>query len=112
MSRKPGDLITKDPNSDEPQGFDWTKYLLELGPGVIINTSTWIITGADAVLTKHDEAIVTGPPETGSRATSATQLYYAAGTPGVRYTCTNRIVTNSSPPVTDDRSFDVLVQDR
>lgn len=104
MSRQPGDLITKDPAADEPQGFDWTDYLAELGIGVIINTSTWAITGTDAVLTSHDPAIVLGNLKT--------QVYLAAGTAGVRYTVTNHIVTNSSPTVTDERSFDVLVQDR
>lgn len=104
MSRRPGDLITKDPSSDEPQGFDWTDYLAELGAGVVINTSTWTITGADTVLTKHDPTIVVGSLKT--------QVYLAAGTAEVRYTVTNRIVTNSSPAVTDERSFDVLVQDR
>jgi len=104
MSRKPGDLIVKDPSSDEPQGFDWTAWLLELGAGVIVNTSTWTITGPDAVLTKHDDTIVA--------AGLKTQLYLAAGTAGGRYTVTNRVITNSSPAVTDERSFDVLVQQR
>jgi hypothetical protein len=104
MSRKPGDLILKDPSSDEPQGFDWTAWLLELGAGVTITTSTWTISGSDAVLTKHDETIVAGNLKT--------QLYLAAGTLGVQYTITNRVVTNSSPVVTDDRSFYVLVQNR
>jgi hypothetical protein len=104
MSRKPGDLIRKDPSSDEPQGFDWTAWLLELGAGVTITTSTWTISGSDAVLTKHDETIVAGNLKT--------QLYLVAGTVGVRYTITNRVVTNSLPEVTDRRSFDVLVQNR
>lgn len=104
MSRKPGDLITKDPAADEPQGFDWTAWLAELGASVQITTSTWSITGTDAVLTSHDPSIVSGNLKT--------QVYLAAGTAGVRYTVTNHIVTNSSPAVTDERSFDVLVQDR
>lgn len=104
MSRKPGDLILKDPSSDEPQGFDWTAWLLELGPGVLVQDSTWTITGPDAVLTKHDETIVVGSLKT--------QAYLAAGTAGGRYTVVNRVITNSSPAVTDERSFDVLVQNR
>ena len=104
MSRKPGDLIIKDPSADEPQGFDWTDYLAELGASITIQTSTWTLSGPDAVLTKHDPAILTGSLKT--------QIYLAAGTTGSRYTLTNRIVTTSSPAVTDERSFDVLVQDR
>jgi hypothetical protein len=104
VSRQPGDLITKDPAADEPQGFDWTAWLLELGAGVTISTSTWTITGADAVLTKHDPSVLVGNLKT--------QVYLAAGTVGTRYTVTNQVVTNSSPPVTDERSFTVLVQNR
>jgi hypothetical protein len=102
--RKPGSLVVKDPSSDEPQGFDWTTWLAELGVGVAIGTSTWTITGADAVLTKHDETIVAGALKT--------QAYFAAGTAGRKYVVTNRIITNSSPPVTDERSFQYLIADR
>lgn len=101
--RKPGELISKDPSSDEPQGFDWTAWLAELGAGVVANSSTWFITGPDAVLTQHNASIVAG---------QKTQVYLAAGTPGKTYTVVNRITTNSSPTVTDERSFKVLVTDR
>jgi hypothetical protein len=102
--RKPGSLIVKDPSSDEPQGFDWTAWLAELGSGVKISTSTWTITGPDSVLTKHNESIVTGELKT--------QAYFAAGTAGRKYTITNRVVTNSSPTVTDERSFQYLISNR
>ncbi len=102
--RKPGSLIIKDPSSDEPYGFDWTAWLAELGPGVLIQTQTLTITGPDAVLTKHDESIVTGGLKT--------QAYYAAGTAGRKYVVTNRVVTNSAPAVTDERSFQFLIQNR
>lgn len=102
--RKPGSLIVKDPSSDEPQGFDWTAWLVELGVGVVISTSIWTITGSDAVLTKHDETIVAGALKT--------QAYFAAGTAGKKYTITNRVITNSSPAVTDERSFQFLVSNR
>lgn len=102
--RKPGSLVMKDPSSDEPQGFDWTAWLLELGAGVIISTSIWTITGPDAVLTKHDETIVAGSLKT--------QAYFAAGTLGKKYTIVNRVTTNSSPAVTDERSFQYLVTNR
>jgi hypothetical protein len=102
--RVPGSLILKDPSSDEPQGFDWTLWLAELGVGVLIQTSTYTITGPDAVLTKHNDTIVSGALKTIS--------YFAAGTPGKTYVITNRVVTNSSPTVTDERSFKYLVTDR
>lgn len=102
--RKPGSLVLKDPSSDEPQGFDWTLWLAELGAGVVIGTSTWTITGVDAVLTKHDETIVSGAKKT--------QAYFAAGTSGKKYVVTNHVITNSAPPVTDERSFSYLVMDR
>jgi hypothetical protein len=96
--------VLKDAASDEPQGFDWSAWLTELGVGTIIVTSTWTVTGPDAVLTTHDPIIVTGAVKT--------QVYLNAGTPGKRYTVTNRIQTNNAPPVTDERSFKVLVQNR
>lgn len=102
--RKPGSVIEKDPQSDEPHGFDWTAWLAELGAGVLIASSTWTISGPDSVLTKHDESIVTGALKTAA--------YFAAGTVGAQYTVTNRIVTNSTPPVTDERSFVMLIGNR
>jgi hypothetical protein len=99
MRKLPG-LIEKDPASDEPWGFDWTSYLAELGEGVTIATSTWSVTGPDSVLTIHDGAKVGGDLKT--------QIYLAAGTLGAKYTVTNHVVTNSSPPVVDEQSF--LVQ--
>ena len=102
--RRPGDLILKDPSSDEPLGFDWTPWLAELGAGVTIATSTWTITGPDSALTKHNESKVGGDLKT--------QLYVAAGTIGATYTITNRVVTTSSPAVTDERSFRVCVTNR
>lgn len=104
MSRKPGDLIAKDPSSDEPQGFDWTAYLAELGAGVTIVTSTWTVTGSDASLSTHDPSIVTGSLKT--------QVYLSGGTPGALYVVANKIVTNSATPVTDERSFNVQVDQR
>ena len=98
--RSPGDLSQKDTSSDEPYGFDWTAWLAELGPSVTIATSTWTIVGPDAALTKHDETIVNGQHKT--------QAYFAGGTANKKYTVTNRIITNSSPPVTDERSCYVL----
>jgi len=107
MSRSPDDLIVKDPDADEPQGFDWTLYLAELGAAVEIASSSWLITGPDSALTFHGASTIDVGP-----LTVKTQAYLAGGTMNGRYRVTNRIVTNSSPAVTDDRSFWVLVQDR
>lgn len=102
MSRVPGDLIIKDPSSIEPQGFDWTDYLAEFATTELIVTSTWTVSGPDAVLTTSSPSIVTGSLKT--------QVLLSAGTVGRKYTVTNQIVTTSS--YTDDRSFVVLVQQR
>lgn len=102
--RKPGSLIQKDPAADEPQGFDWSVWLAEFGPGVVLNSSTWTVSGPDAVLTTHDPAIVSG--------NTRTQVYLAAGTLGQTYTVVNHVTTNSAPTVIDERSFKVLVQNR
>ena len=102
--KQPGDLVQKDTNSDEPYGFNWTAWLEELGEGVQISNSVWTIAGPDAVMTKHDETIVTGGLKT--------QAFFAAGTSNTKYTVTNRVTTNSSPAVTDERSFQVYVTQR
>lgn len=105
MSRRPGDLITKDPGSiDEPQGFDWTDYLAELGAGVGVSTSTWTVTGPDSALTTANPSIVTGNLKT--------KVTLTGGTLGATYQVTNRITTNTSPVVTDERSFYVLIENR
>lgn len=104
MSRKPGDLITKDPGSTEPQGFDWTDYLAELGTGVTIATSAWTVSGPDSVLSTSNASIVAGSLKT--------QVSLVGGTVGGVYTVTNTIVTDSNPTVTDDRSFQVLIEQK
>lgn len=103
--REPGSLIMKDANADEPLGFDWSAWLTELGAGTIIMSSTWIVSGPDAVLTTHNPTIVA--PDN-----LKTQVYLSGGTLNAKYTITNRITTNNTPSVTDDRSFRVLVQNR
>jgi len=105
MSRRPGDLIQKDPSSIEPQGFDWTTYLAELGALVIISASTWTVStivGDAAPMTLSGDAIVTGSLKT--------QVTLTAGSVGYKYTVTNHITTSSG--VQDERSFKVLVVQR
>lgn len=101
MSRKPGDQITKDPDSIEPQGFDWTDWLEELGDSVTISTSTWAVSPTGGI-TLSGDSIITGSLKT--------QVTLTGGTVHRRYTVTNRIVTSSG--VHDDRSFVVLVTER
>ena len=101
MSDKvPGDLIEKDPDSIEPYGFDWTAYLSELGEDVLIDTSEWFITTAadesPVGLTIDDDEIEAGNLKT--------KAMFSGGTRSVKYRVTNRIVTDSVPAVTDDRS--------
>lgn len=98
-------LVIKDPSAVIPKGFNWTGYLARLGSGVIIVTSTWTVTGGDSptpLLTLSSDEIVTGGLKT--------KVVLTAGTVGKRYTVTNRIITNSSPVVQDERSYKVLVQ--
>lgn len=104
MSRKPGDLITKDPSSSEPQGFDWTEYLAELGTGIAISTSTWAVSGPDSALTTSSPTVLAGSLKT--------KVTLGGGTLGATYQVTNQIVTDSTPAVTDERSFSVLVEQR
>lgn len=104
LIRRPGDLVTKDPASTEPWGFDWTDWLAELGgsPTPIITESTYRVSGKDAALTTEDATIVTG--------SLSTQVRLVGGTVGLRYTVTNRIVASSGD--IDERSFKVLIQNR
>lgn len=103
----PGALVYKDPQAEEPYGFDWTAYLADLGPTVLIDTSEWIISGTEGSpvpLAVDDESVVTGRLKT--------QAYFSGGTEGKKYRITNRIVTDSVPAVTDDRSLYMLVMPR
>lgn len=94
----PGDTIKKDPQSEEPYGFDWTEWLDELAD--TISTSTWAITGDDSALTADNPSVVTG--------SKMTQATLKGGTPGGRYKVTNSIVTLANG-WKDDRSFGVYI---
>ncbi len=102
MSRRPGSLVVKDPQSVEPMGFDWTDWLAELSPTETITLSTFAVAGADAILTLTSPSIVTGSLKT--------QVKLNAGTVGLKYTVTNHITTSGGSQ--DDRSFVVLVEQR
>lgn len=93
---------TKDPSEVLVYDIDWgTNWL---APTVTISTSTWTITGPDAVLTKDSETIPIG--------LRTTRVRLSAGTNGARYLVTNRIVTNETPSQTGERTFELLVQNR
>lgn len=96
---RPGHTFTKDPNEILVYGMDWTDWL---NTGAGISTSTWVITGDDAVLTK-DEAAVSG---------AEASVRLTAGTEGVTYKVENRIVTDETPAQTGERSFNVTIADR
>lgn len=97
------EVFSKDPDSTEPVGVNWAAYLDELGSGVQILTSTWFVDG-DALLTISGAGVLSGR--------LATQAYLSGGTLGTRYRVTNRIVTNSTTAVIDDRSFPVLIRQK
>jgi hypothetical protein len=103
MSRRPRELITKDPSSIEPQGFDWTLYLAELGASVTISTSAWEVSPDD-----DDGLTLSGASIVGSSLKTVVTL--TGGVLGTTYNVTNRIVTSSG--VTDDRSFRVRIANR
>ncbi len=104
MSRELSEPLLKDPDSTEPVSVDWSDYLEELGSGVQILTSTWIVVGKDTTLTSVGPAVLSGRVQT--------QTFLVGGTRGQRYTVTNRIVTNSTVAVIDDRSITVQIKDR
>lgn len=100
MSRAPGCLYQKDPDSIEPYGFDWTAWLAEIGASETITTSTWA--SSPAGLTLASGSIVTGSKQT--------QITASGGTVGGRYTVTNSIVTSGG--FEDDRSFVIACVER
>lgn len=95
-----GDLDTKDPNASAwPKGIDYTDYLTNIGASTI-SSSSWAVTGPDALLTTSSASIVTGSKKT--------QVLLAGGTRGGLYTLTNSFVTDTG--VHDDRSILILVE--
>lgn len=105
-----------DPEADEAFEMDWGREHLPASVGIA--TSTWEITGkaGAAALEQHDDGIGDYDDDDLWEATAGGQVarVFLTGSTGIalgqRYTITNHIVTNSSPPETKDRSFDVLIQ--
>jgi hypothetical protein len=101
MSYVPGDEVLKDPDAVLVYSWNWDAWLAS---DAQISSSTWIITGPDAALTKANEIVAPGA--------RASRLKLSGGTLGKRYTVTNRIVTNESPAQTEDRSIKIRVASR
>lgn len=105
MNARPGDLKVKDPSSvNEPFGMYWADWLANVGEDATIASSTWVITGPDELLEIEDNDLVLNDTQT--------QVFLSGGTVGAKYRVTNRITTDTTPAVVDDRSFFVLVQER
>jgi hypothetical protein len=101
MKWRDGLTFTKDPDSNEPRGLDWTLYLEAIDDDETIVSSSWSV-DPTGELTLNSASIVTGGKKT--------QVRYADGDAGETYTVTNRITTSSG--VIDDRSFLVRVRER
>jgi hypothetical protein len=108
--RQPGELIIKDPDSVEPEMVDWTIWLAELGDGVEIVTSTWVVTGGDATAAPATVLGTASPSILPGALT--TKVYLTGGTLGRRYRVTNKVITNTSPVTNADRSFYVKIADQ
>lgn len=92
----------KDPSAILVYEMDWGTHWL--AAAITIPSSTWTISGPDAALTKDQESTVAGG--------RSTRLRLSAGTVGARYFVTNRIVTSETPSQTDERTFELLIQNR
>jgi hypothetical protein len=101
MSLTPGGLKVKDPAAVKNAAFNWGTYL---AAGVLLSSPTVTVSGPDAALITANVALATG-----NRQVNYT---ISAGTVGAKYTVTCHISTNETPPQTDERSFQVLVQNR
>ncbi len=100
-----GAVVLKDPSDVKVYKVDWDSS--NLAPGVTITNSSWTITAikpstTDTVLTKDNEAILSGD--------RTTQVRLAAGTLNQVYEVANKVTTNESPAQTKERSFRVLIQ--
>lgn len=77
--------------ADLDYGFDWSDWLQD---GETIDQSTWTLDPASG-LTKHDE----------SESEGITVVWLKEIVADATYRIENEIVTNSSPPRTEKRSF-------
>ena len=100
MAIQPGLTLIKDPDAVLPYEFDWSEWL----DAAEIDTSDFIISGADSGLAEDSASVLAG--------NTSTRIVLSGGTVGVKYRVTNRIVTNETPARTDDRSFFISVKER
>lgn len=84
----------KDPSADKDYSWDWSDWLTAPED---IDTSTWSATPDG--LTLHDSQVASGVAST----------FVSGGRLGFTYTLVNRIVTDSTPPRTDERSITIKV---
>ena len=104
LTIRPGQTVEKDPSAIKVYEFDWTNWLAAspLGSSAQISGSpVFTIGGADAVLTKDQESVVSGNLKT--------RVRLSAGTLGVTYMVSCKVSTNESPAQTDERSFFVRI---
>jgi len=93
----PGELVTQDPDAQLVYGFDWRPWL----GSATIASSIFEVTGPDSALLNDSAAIASGGQQTSVR--------LSAGTVGCTYEVVNRVVTNDTPPQTDDRALRVQI---
>lgn len=95
--------IKTDPNSDLDYSVDWTNWL-ETDESV--HTSTWVVTEADdeTKITLHDAGITSNVTFTFASFTGAEE--------GEEYIITNRIITDSVVPRTEDSSIKLIMVEK
>jgi hypothetical protein len=111
-----GGLVLLDPDADEAFEVDWNSE--HLPAGVELTSSVWEIAGKSGAssLEQHDDDIGQYDANDAWQAAAAgrvTRVFLTGATGitvGQRYTVTNRIVTDTTPPETKDASFTVLIQ--
>lgn len=94
----PGTSVIKDPHAIRMYQWDWDELL---SSGTEIATATVVVSGSDNGLTATQVTRVSGNRKV--------NVLLSAGTLGVDYTVTCRIVTNEAPAQTEDRSIIVRV---
>lgn len=93
--------LRKDPDAVLDYGFDWNDTNAPGGPWLapdeVIETSTWTVPdGITASNENHDDG--------------STLVWLSGGEAGITYRISNRITTSAGR--TDERSFDLAVEDR
>lgn len=84
----------KDPDAVLDYGFDWSTWLAS---GETISTSVWDV----------PTGITEGNKEKGD---TSTKIWLSGGEAGETYTIANKVTTSAER--TDERSFDVVVEER